>query len=64
MEQTELMDEMIAIQNNIRRFNQRVDTFKRSTLHYELLVNMSGESARPSPQDINKLSLHNHEIST
>ena len=56
------MDEMIAIRNSIRHFNQRVDTFKRSTLHYELLVNMSGESARPPPQDINKLSLHDHEV--
>ena len=60
MEQTELMDEMIAIRNSIRHFNQRVDTFKRSTLHYELL----GESARLPPQNINKLFLHDHEVST
>ena len=64
MEQTELMDEMIAIWNSIRCFNQRVDTFKRSTLHYESLVNMSGESARLPPQNINKLSLHDREVST
>ena len=63
MERTELMDEMIAIQISIRHFNQRVDTLKRSTLHYELLVNMSGESARLPPQNINKLSLHDCQVS-
>ena len=64
MEQTELMDEMIAIRNSIRCFNQRVDTFNRSTLHYQLLVSMSGESVRLPPQDINKLALHDHDVST
>ena len=33
-----------------------------STLHYQLLVSMSGESARPPPQDINKLALHDQDV--
>ena len=39
------------------RFNQRVDTYRCQVIHYNTLVDITGEKVVPPPKDLPKISL-------
>ena len=58
----QLIDEMFSIKQDIRRFN-RVDTFRRNVIHYQMMTEVVKVSGPAPPEDVTKLSLHEQEVS-
>ena len=57
-EQFQLIDEMFSIRQDVQRFNQRVDTFRRNVIHYQMMTEMVKVSGPSPPEDVIELSLH------
>ena len=57
-ERFQLIDEMFSIRQDIRRFNQRVDTFRRNVIHNQMMTEVVKVSGPAPPEDVTKLSLH------
>ena len=53
----EIVDEMYSLCQDVMRFNQRVDTYRHQVIHYNTLVDMTGEKVVPAPEDLPKISL-------
>ena len=54
---------MYSIRQDVRRFNQWVDTFHQNMIHYQMMVEMEGVQAPAPPDDVAKLSLHVQDVS-
>ena len=54
----QLIDEMFSIRQDVQRFNQRVDTFRRNVIHYQMMTEVVKVSRPAPPEDVTKLSLH------
>ena len=57
-ERMQLVDEMYSIRQDVRMFNQWVDTFCQNVIHYQMMLEMGGVQAPAPPDDVAKLSLH------
>ena len=44
----QLIDEMFSIRQDVQRFNQRVDTFRRNIIHYQMMTEVVKVSG-PAP---------------
>ena len=54
----QLIDEMFSIRQDIRRFYQPVDIFRRNAIHYQMMTEVVKVSGPAPPEDVVKLSLH------
>ena len=57
-ERIQLVDEMYLMRQDIRRFNQWVNTFRQNVIHHQMMVEMEGLQVPAPPDDVAKLSLH------
>ena len=57
-ERMQLVDEIYSMRQDVRRFNQCVDTFHQNVIHYQMMVQMEGVWAPAPPEDVAKLSLY------